>query len=67
MKPLITATREDALWMGLPRSRVMTQRWTRLWIDFFGLIDRSLEQDLFAVGGAIRVELDDRFRDPLQL
>ena len=44
--------------MFLPTSRVITRRRIRLWLAV---------QDLFAGGGGIRVELEDRFREALRL
>jgi hypothetical protein len=43
--------------MGFPGFRVMTRRWTRLWKDFFVLIDRRLEQDRFAGRDALELSL----------
>ena len=45
----------------------MTRRRIRLWVGVLECLARRLEQDLFAGGGAIRVELDDRFREALRL
>ncbi len=53
--------------MGLPGSRVMTRRWTRLWGDVPEVIDRRLEHDLFVTGEATGAESDDRFRELLRL
>lgn len=53
--------------MVLPTSRVITRRRIRLWVGVPEFLDLRLEQDLFAGGGAIRVELDDRFREALRL
>ena len=67
ISPFNTATREFDSWIVLPASRVMTRRRTRLWVGVPEFLARRLEQDLFAGGGAIRVELDDRFREALRL
>ncbi len=67
IKPFRTATREIAVWMVFPASRVMTRRRIWLWVGVTGSLDRRLEQDLLLGGGVIWAEIDDRLRDRLRL